>query len=338
MSKPALRNDMNDNYDYLIFIGRFEPFHNGHRFVVEQALSKANKVIILIGSANSPRTIKNPFNYQERVSMIRQCFNNSQRILFAPIDDDLYNDYKWLKNIQNAVAHLVKDQTSKIGVIGHHKDGSSYYLSLFVQWDFVALPNFHQLSATPMRHAYFERQVIDEHLPVSSAMFLSQFLHSEAFVRLQKEYQHILSYQKTWQSAPYPPVFVTADALVVQSGHILLIERGGEYGCGLWALAGGFLDKNETLLACAIRELYEETGLILDKTALKASQTFDAPDRSVRGRTVTTVFHFELTGTVLPDVQGRDDAARAFWLPLNQLDGTKMFEDHESIIKKMLAL
>lgn len=330
---------MSRQYDYLVFIGRFEPFHNGHRWVVEQALAKADKVIVLIGSANSARTTKNPFSYDERKWMISQCFDGNERILYAPIDDDLYNDYQWIQNIQRAVDGLTKSHHQpKIGMIGHHKDGSSYYLSLFPQWEFVALPNFGELSATPIRQRYFVEQVIDENLPQSSMQFLQAFLQTSAFFDMQNQYQHVLDYQNAWKTAPYPPIFVTADALVVQAGHILLIERGGEYGRGLWALAGGFLDKQESLLDCAVRELYEETGLVVDKQTLRSSQTFDAPDRSARGRTVTTVFYFELTGGGLPVVQASDDASRAFWLPLSQLDGKKMFEDHYSIIKKMLAL
>lgn len=41
-------------YDYLVFIGRFEPFHNGHAAVARHALGKARKLIVLIGSADTP--------------------------------------------------------------------------------------------------------------------------------------------------------------------------------------------------------------------------------------------------------------------------------------------
>lgn len=325
-------------YKYLIFIGRFEPFHLGHYHVMEQALAKAQTLIVLLGSANSPRTIKNPFSFGERTAMIQQEFVG-KNVWCVPIDDELYNDQKWLQNIQSAVYHLTGDTPDEhIALIGHDKDESSYYLSLFPQWQFIKLANFKKLSATPMRERYFLDGVIDDNLPASSARFLKQFVASDEFVRLQTEYQHILDYQRAWQHAPYPPVFVTADALVVQAGHILLIERGGEYGRGLFALAGGFLDQSESLFECATRELFEETGLLLDKSTLKASQTFDNPERSLRGRTVTTVFYFELHGDRLPALKAGDDAVRAFWLPLAHLDGRQMFEDHYSIIKKMLAL
>ncbi|WAJ74123.1 bifunctional nicotinamide-nucleotide adenylyltransferase/Nudix hydroxylase [Moraxella bovis] len=335
-------------FDYLVFIGRFQLFHHGHEFVVREALSRAKTVIMLIGSANSPRTIKNPFSFDERESMILKAFENdtadSERIICMPIDDTLYNDHKWLQNVQQAVSFITQNEPANIGIIGHTKDDSSYYLSLFPDWGFVELPSFENLSATPLRRAYFLDERLkngddwQDKMPAPSVAFLQKFAQTDDFTHLQREYRHVLDYQKAWQSAPYPPVFVTADALVVQAGHVLLIERGGEYGRGLYALAGGFLDKDESLLDCALRELQEETGLIISPSTLKASHTFDAPDRSARGRTVTTVFYFELTGDKLPDVAGGDDASLAFWLPLGELDGRMMFEDHYSVITKVLGL
>ncbi|MGH1560634.1 adenylyltransferase/cytidyltransferase family protein [Caulobacter segnis] len=41
-------------YDYLVLIGRFQPFHNGHLAVLRHALRLADKVIVLVGSAGQP--------------------------------------------------------------------------------------------------------------------------------------------------------------------------------------------------------------------------------------------------------------------------------------------
>ena len=49
------------DYDYVIYVGRFEPPHRGHMATVNKALRLGQRVIVLLGTPNSPRTPKNPF-------------------------------------------------------------------------------------------------------------------------------------------------------------------------------------------------------------------------------------------------------------------------------------
>ncbi len=53
-----------------LFVGRFQPFHNGHLAMVEQILTKHDEVIIGIGSAQYSHTGENPFTAAERFEMI----------------------------------------------------------------------------------------------------------------------------------------------------------------------------------------------------------------------------------------------------------------------------
>ena len=81
-------------YDYLIFIGRFQPFHTGHESVIRKALQLSDKVIVLVGSAYQPRTTRNPWDFNERESFIRLYFSEDEnrRILTFPLLDYTYND------------------------------------------------------------------------------------------------------------------------------------------------------------------------------------------------------------------------------------------------------
>lgn len=121
------------HYRYLIFIGRFQPFHRGHKAVIDEALKRTNDVIILIGSANLPRSLRNPFTVAERTAMIKGAYSADEaaRIHCVALDDALYNDTRWLKYVQAAVRSVTGDLQTDIGLIGHSKDNSSYYLSLF---------------------------------------------------------------------------------------------------------------------------------------------------------------------------------------------------------------
>ncbi|GAA0316337.1 bifunctional nicotinamide-nucleotide adenylyltransferase/Nudix hydroxylase [Psychrobacter aestuarii] len=341
-------NAMDDrHYQYLVFIGRFQPFHHGHKAVIDEALTRADEVIMLIGSANLPRSLRNPFSVEERSAMIKDAYSaeDAARIHCVGLDDALYNDTRWLQYVQKGVVSVTGDVHADIGLIGHSKDSSSYYLSLFPNWASVSVPNYQNLSATPIRDSFLMGATpTSVRTPESTQHVLEQFKQTADYKRLHEEAGFIDEYKKQWRNAPYPPTFMTADALVVQSGHILLVERGGMPGRGLWALPGGFINPKETLFDACIRELIEETGLSVSESALRSSRhsqhTFDDPYRSARGRTITQAFYFQLKNDPmgLPTLTAADDAAKAFWLPLCQLDATKMFEDHYAIITKMVGL
>lgn len=321
-------------FDYLVFIGRFQPFHLGHQFVIQKALTYAKKVILLIGSVNSPRTLNNPFSFDERQQIIHNIFKDD--VICLPIADVPYDDDSWVFFVKQAV-NSVSLENDKIGLIGHTKDDSSYYLTLFPKWHYVELPNFNNLSATPIRMAYIKDGTIDTHnLPSASVNFLQKFRHTTAYTQLQNAYLHIKELQDAWQNAPYPPIFVTADAVVLCQNHLLVIRRSGAYGQGAIALAGGFIDQSETWLDACVREVQEETTLVLDKKTLIDSQIFDDPKRSLRGRTITQAFLFVLDYPNLPSLHACDDADKAFWLPLDDIYKIAFFEDHLGIIVRLL--
>lgn len=331
------------DYDYLIFIGRFQPFHKGHEWVIRQALDKAKKVIVLIGSADRPRTPKNPFNFDERFDMICKAMADvADRLVCLPLPDVLYNDNKWLQILQQQIAPLI--DRKKAAFIGHDKDQSSYYLGLFAHLGVHKIANYKNLSATPIRKAYFENEMasVSHQLPNAVKDWLADFKTTKGYANLKNEYDHIQEYKAQFDVLPYPPIFQTADALVVCQGHILVVERGGEYGKGLFALPGGFVDGNETIAHAAKRELKEETGLDIDDFGVSshpfASRTIDNPSRSLRGRTITTVFVYQLSTQSLPTLKAKDDACAAFWLPLHQLSSARFFEDHYDIITLMLGV
>jgi bifunctional NMN adenylyltransferase/nudix hydrolase len=124
---------------------------------------------------------------------------------------------------------------------------------------------------------------------------------------------------------------------------VLLVKRKAQPGRGLWALPGGFLGENETLKDAALRELREETRLKIPAPVLRGSlrgeSVFDHPDRSLRGRTVTHAFYFEFPSGPLPAVRGADDAARARWVPISEIQAMRssLFEDHFFILEHFLG-
>lgn len=347
---------MNKKYDFGIVIGRFQPFHLAHQKLIKTALSLAEKVIVILGSARSASDVKNPFTPAMREEIIRACFpDETDRLVFRAVRDYPYNDHVWTAEVQNIVAEETDEKPdAKIAVFGFFKDRSSYYLNLFPQWDFeefyVADKKLLSINATQIREKLFsENDEWKKDVPPPVETILEVFKRTETFANLQKEFAYLQKYKEDTRfvGVPYAPVFVTTDAVVVQSGHILVIRRGHQPGKGLLALPGGFLQPELTLEDNAIKELKEETQIKVPAQVLRGSintsHAFDYPDRSARGRTVTFAYFIELAPDLkdgLPRVKGGDDAAKAFWLPLSALGEKEeeFFEDHLHIIKYFLGM
>ena len=176
-------------FDYLVFIGRFQPFHYAHLQTVEIALQRSRSVVLALGSAQPERNLKNPFLAQERENMILSNFTSEQqqRIKFVHIVD-VYNDEKWVKQVKQKVSE-VTHSASNIGLIGHFKDDSSYYLKLFPNWQLVSLESLkNSISATPLRQEYYEGHIDKQYLPLGTQDFLVNFKQTQIYQDLQQEY------------------------------------------------------------------------------------------------------------------------------------------------------
>jgi len=330
---------MDTQLDYVVFIGRFEPFHNGHLAVARRALEQGKKLILIIGSAHKPRSIKNPWNVTERAVMIRTALGEyADRLIVGQVRDHLYNEDMWNADVQRVVRDAVAfdrgEPTGKetIGIIGHDKDQSSYYLKQFPQWRTIDVNHTAVLSATDLRTYLFEANklgvaggmmLIRANVPKPTFDMLETFRMASAdFDQLEREYRHIKDYKAGWKDTPYPPQYVTSDAVVTYSGHILLVRRKAEPGKGQWALPGGFVKPHQRVLDAALAELREETRLKIPtpvvRGSLKNKEVFDHPDRSSRGRTFTHAFHFHFPSGELPPVKGGDDADKAKSFPISE--------------------
>ncbi|PKF33953.1 nicotinamide-nucleotide adenylyltransferase [Acinetobacter proteolyticus] len=178
-------------FDYLVFIGRFQPFHLAHMQTIEIALQQSQNVILALGSAQSERNIKNPFLAIEREQMILSNFSEQEqkRIHFVHVVD-VYNDEKWVKQVKDLVNAVIQPNM-KVGLIGHFKDESSYYLRLFPEWQMVELDSLKDsISATPMREAYYRGEIQTEFFPQGTIQFLSEFQKSAIYQQLQQKFKH----------------------------------------------------------------------------------------------------------------------------------------------------
>ncbi len=339
-------------FDVAIVIGRFAPVHKGHGTLFRHALEAAAKVVVVLGSARRARDAKNPFNWEERAAMIHLTLTETERgrVSFLPMRD-YYDDVRWQATVVAGVKEQTDSDDARVVLVGFEKDASSYYLNLFPRWEWLPATREHSTDATDVRRMMFECNDVEARDSLIAgathpkvAAYISTWLRQGFVPALRAEHAAVERAKAAWRNAPYPPIFSTTDAVVVASGHVLLIRRGNAIGKGLWALPGGFLEPHERLLHGAIRELREETGLgthtLTLQHALKGVAVFDHPARSLRGRTITHAHYFDLRDARPPEVQAADDAAHAQWVPLEALPGMEeqFFEDHYAILDHFLGI
>ena len=256
-----------------------------------------------------------------------------------------------------------KEQWEPI-LVGVDKDMSTFYLKMFPQWeqDIIEPEGDTTLySATQVREALFEDRIEDvkDLVTPTVSQWLTFWLATREGQRLQAEYlkakgsKTVLAYQgidpstgeNVFTPAPYNPTFHTVDSVVTWRGHVLLIRRRAHPGKGLWALPGGFLETHEWPRDGAVRERTEESKLKfyhkgskrrlhLHKDWCKSSHEFAHPGRSLRGRTITSAYHWVIPDEYEVEFEAADDADRAQWFTFYDVFKNmdyEIFEDHQHI-------
>ncbi|MGW4961793.1 NUDIX domain-containing protein [Nonomuraea sp. NPDC004186] len=147
---------------------------------------------------------------------------------------------------------------------------------------------------------------------------------------------------------------LAADAVVMATdsqGHrwLVMVERSDGHG---WALPGGYVELGEASASAAVRELLEETGLVLDDVDWQAMPARYVPDPRASDEawmvTVPAIARLSVADpTDLPRVVGADDARRAAWISADtyteltdDLDGCyggTVFAAHTALLIELLG-
>lgn len=303
-------------------IGRFQvpSLHAGHMHLIQSAVDAGYHTVVLLGSANRPASIKNPWSYDERAKMIKSLFPS---VTIYPLNDYKYSDPQWMADVAATVDHEMRKWQGRHPVlVGSFKQGNDY-LKWFPQYPSINIEPIHDIDGTRVREAMFGS------LPKS----------------VQDDVLYFKAEKENFKDYPYPDSLNIncADPLVECIGHILLVERGRAPGEGTWALPGGHKLTMETFLDCAVRELYEETNLRVPEKVLRGSlvntRLFDAFNRGNGIPRTTMACHFVINPNPdgsLPRANGQDDARQTRWVPLNDvLNKYKLYDDHGDIISVM---
>lgn len=105
------------------FLGRFQPFHRGHKQVVEEYRDRFDEFKILVGSADKQREGKNPLSFDERREVIHECFPDIKVISLEDTEKTEEGNKEWAAKLEEKdidavisqnelVQRLVKEHTS----------------------------------------------------------------------------------------------------------------------------------------------------------------------------------------------------------------------------------
>lgn len=89
-----------------LFIGRFQPFHNGHFYSLRKCLEIAGGVIVGIGSSQESGTLDNPWDYETRkkmVEVVRRGLGLQGESLKVVALPDYPSDEEWIKETVECV-------------------------------------------------------------------------------------------------------------------------------------------------------------------------------------------------------------------------------------------
>ena len=84
-----------------LFIGRFQPFHNGHLKGIEWALKRCDELVIAVGSTQRSFDRMDLFTAGERIEMIRRAIKARKldgRCIIVPVSD-INNNALWVSHL-----------------------------------------------------------------------------------------------------------------------------------------------------------------------------------------------------------------------------------------------
>lgn len=124
---------------------------------------------------------------------------------------------------------------------------------------------------------------------------------------------------KNYNADKYPRPSVTTDNVtfsIDENGalSVLLVKRARPPFAGCFAIPGGFLEPNETVETCAVREITEETNVT--PRAIFPVGIFSTPGRDPRGWVISCAY-FSAVAREEVHAVGMDDAAQALWFAVS---------------------
>lgn len=141
---------------------------------------------------------------------------------------------------------------------------------------------------------------------------------------------------------PNRPI-VGVGAIIMQNGKILLEKRKNDPGRGKWSIPGGLVELGENLEQTVIREVQEETGLVVD-----APELIDVVNQATLDESGKVKYHFVIVDYLVKlkggTARAASDAAELEWVLLDEVEQEDLirsfrgfFEKNRKRLEKMIS-
>jgi nicotinamide-nucleotide adenylyltransferase len=161
-----------------VFVGRFQPFHNGHLEVIKKIVEDVDELVIIVGSAQYSHRLDNPFTAGERITMIRKALEEEgiqlSKIWIIPVPD-VHQHSLWVARIVGYspkldVVYANEPLTSRLFIEAGFKVKPMPLIKREIYW------------ATEIRKGMIAGEKWEERVPSSVANFIKEI---EGDVRLR---------------------------------------------------------------------------------------------------------------------------------------------------------
>tara|TARA_R110002073_G_scaffold309611_2_gene479935 strand:+ start:1125 stop:2141 length:1017 start_codon:yes stop_codon:yes gene_type:complete len=328
-----------------IVIGRFQPLHDGHLTLIEEARKQGDKTLILVGSPNKLPDYKDPFSYEERKQFLEDSLETLDEIMdefiIRPLNDEPSDD-DWVANVIGEAISLEEDPT-QVTIYTSKKDEAFYRKTFLFPVETV---NILDISATMIRHAWYTDTLwtVEEYLPPSVTFDMADH---EDFERLAAESLSVDSMALTKEEGhPFGnPMEPVSFAVILQGSELLVGRRGAPRGRGQLGLAGGYVEKNETTLEGCMREVREEMGvdlkhMITSGHAQCLAQAVEENLGDLGTRTLGVNYLFVINPEIELEIQvDGSETTEHKWLTTKDVyeDKELLFYNHNLVVKRLLS-
>jgi len=131
---------------------------------------------------------------------------------------------------------------------------------------------------------------------------------------------------------PNRPI-VGVGAIIIQNGKILLEKRKNDPGRGKWSIPGGIVELGESLEQTVIREVQEETGLVVD-----APELIDVVGQAALDESGKVKYHFVIVDYLVKlkggTARAASDAAELEWVLLDEVEQKDLTKSFRSFFEK----